>query len=133
MRSSPRCAASDKRFMGFAACCSGFATLSRAAARYAGAIARRAGAGSVHPNWVTRAEICERCPIRVGVGKVSYCGQPLHRKPHRDQPDDGCGCPTREKARDPSEHCPLNLAHRGAQKAADRCDCKWCATAAGRA
>jgi hypothetical protein len=119
--------------MSLAACCSGFVSLTRAAARFAGAIARRAGAGSVHPDWAARAALCERCPIRVGVGRVSYCGQPLHRKPNRDQADDGCGCPTREKARDPSEHCPLNGAHRAAQTHPDRCDCKWCASTAAHA
>src|SRR5260221_537312 len=100
--------------MGFSACCSTFASLSRAAARYAGSIARRAGAGGVHPDWAARATLCERCPMRVLVGKVSYCGQPLHRKPVRDETEGGCGCPTREKAKSPAEHCPLTPAHRAA-------------------
>jgi len=114
--------------MGFTACCSSFAIFSRAAARYAGAIARRAGAAKVHPQWTTRAALCEQCPLRVGVGKVSYCGQPLHRKPDRDVAEEGCGCPTREKAKSPSEHCPLTPLHRAAQSGEGRCDCKWCAT-----
>jgi len=111
--------------MGFATCCSTFASLSRAAAKYAGAIARRAGAGSVHPDWAARASLCERCPMRVLVGNVSYCGQPLQWKPVRDVAEEGCGCPTRDKAKSPDEHCPLTAAHRAATTSA-RCDCKWC-------
>src|SRR5438552_3738335 len=50
-----------------AGCCSSFVTLSRAAARYASAIVRRAGAGAVHPDWHVRAAVCEQCPMRVFV------------------------------------------------------------------
>src|SRR6266480_7618919 len=95
---------SDKSDMA-AGCCSSFVTLSRAAARYASAIVRRAGAGAVHPDWHVRAAVCEQCPMRVIVGSVSYCGQPLYKKRHREV-EEGCGCPTRDKARSPEEHCP---------------------------
>jgi len=109
-------------------CCSGFATLSRAAARYAKAVVRRAGAAPVHPDWSTRAAICERCHLRVLVGSVSYCGQPLYKKRHRDETEEGCGCPTREKAKAPDEHCPLTASHNAARRdEGSRCDCKWCA------
>jgi len=108
------------------ACCSRFAALSRAAAKYATAVARRAGAGSVHPDWAHRASVCERCPLRVIVGTVSYCGQPMHRKMLRDPATDGCGCPTREKAKSPEEHCPLTVRHVPAETIGAACDCKWC-------
>src|SRR6266704_6735557 len=121
---SPDVRASDKSDMS-AGCCSTFATLSRAAARYASAIVRRAGIGAVHPDWHVRAAVCEQCPMRMIVGNVSYCGQPLHKKRHREV-EEGCGCPTREKARSPEEHCPLTATHRRATTLAGSCDCKWC-------
>jgi hypothetical protein len=102
-----------------------FATLTRAAGKFARSVARRAGVGAVHPHWTLRAEICERCPVRMVVGRVSYCGKPLHHKPIRDQAEDGCGCPTRENAKDPEEHCPLTPRHLPAS-GGDPCDCKWC-------
>jgi hypothetical protein len=110
-------------------CCSRpsrFAALSRAAAKYAGAIARRAGAAGVHPDWTIRAAVCEQCPLRVVAGSVSYCGQPMQRKPLRDPSLDGCGCPTREKAKAPDEHCPLTPRHQPAASEDGVCDCKWC-------
>ena len=110
------------------ACCSRFAALSRAAAKYATAVARRAGAATVHPDWTSRAAVCETCPLRVIVGTLSYCGQPMHRKILREPATDGCGCPTREKARAPEEHCPVNARHHPATRHAGACDCKWCAS-----
>jgi hypothetical protein len=108
-----------------------FGSVSRAAVKFAGAIARRAGASATHPDWVARATICERCPLRVVAGNVSYCGQPFHRMPDRDEAEDGCGCPTRDKARDPGEHCPLTLRNQSATPepggAGVACACKWCA------
>jgi hypothetical protein len=101
------------------------ATLSRAARNFAVAVARRAGVGSIHPQWTVRAEICERCPLRVAVGKISYCGQPAYRKPLRDEAEEGCGCPTRDKAKDPDQHCPITPSHRPANHE-EACDCKWC-------
>jgi hypothetical protein len=101
-------------------------SLSRAAARFAFSIVRRAGSSAIHPDWTTRAEICERCPLRVVVGCVSYCGQPMYRKPYRDESIDGCGCPTREKAKSPDEHCPLTASHLPPIQEPARCNCKWC-------
>jgi hypothetical protein len=108
---------------------SAFAALSRAAAKYTASVLRRAGASAVHRDWPARATICETCPMRVLVGKVSYCGQPVQRQPVRDAAVDGCGCPTREKARSPEEHCPFTPAMRPAtaeRSDGGRCDCKWC-------
>ena len=107
----------------------GFAALSRAAAKAAGARLRRLGALSTHPQWAARAAVCERCPVRVGRAGVSYCGTPFLNRLGADverDPADGCGCPTREKARDPSEHCPLDGRHRPAARAGAACNCKWC-------
>ena len=121
---SPDARTSDKSDMAFA-CCSRFAALSRAAAKYATAVARRSGASAMHPVWTVRAEICERCPLRVVVGRVSYCGEPVQSRLVRG-PEQGCGCPTREKARSPEEHCPLTVSHRAARVGSAGCDCKWC-------
>jgi hypothetical protein len=104
-----------------------FAALSRAAGRFAAAVVRRAGASAVHPDWARRATVCERCPMRVVAGNVSYCGQPFHRKPVRDDAQDGCGCPTRDKARSPDEHCPLTARNQAAPSGVYPCECKWCA------
>jgi hypothetical protein len=105
---------------------SAFAALSRAAAKATSARLRRLGARAVAPDWAARAVLCERCPLRVVRDGVSYCGQPFLRQIDRDPAADGCGCPTREKARSPSEHCPLDAAHRPAVRRAGRCNCKWC-------
>jgi hypothetical protein len=115
-----------------AQCCrrrpSAFAALSRAAARYTASVLRRGGASAVHRDWPARAAVCETCPMRVLVGNVSYCGQPAYRQPVRDPALDGCGCPTRDKARSPQEHCPMTPAMRPVRSSdGDRCDCKWCA------
>lgn len=103
------------------------AILSKAAARFALSIVRRAGSTSIHSDWTTRAALCERCHLRVVVGCVSYCGQPMYKKPHRDESVEGCGCPTREKAKSPDEHCPLTTGHLPASQGVAACDCKWCA------
>ena len=114
----------------------GFAALSRAAAKAAGARLRRFGALPTHPAWTARAAECERCPIKVVRAGVSWCGTPFLRRlgvgksaetsdAERD-PTEGCGCPTREKARSPAEHCPLDRRHRPAVRAGGACNCKWC-------
>jgi len=56
---------------------------------------------------------------------VSYCGSPYLQQPIRD-PKDGCGCPTIAKAKDPSEHCPLNFQNHPAHRLSHYCNCKWC-------
>jgi hypothetical protein len=110
-------------------CCAGtFATLSRAAAKAAKARLREIGWGRVAPDWPRRAQECERCPLRVIRGGITYCGKPLLEQANRSDPaTDGCGCPTIAKAKSPDEHCPLNRAHRPAMRARDgACTCKWC-------
>jgi hypothetical protein len=107
---------------------SSFAALSRAAARHAAARWRAMGMSAVSPDWVDRAATCERCAMRVVHRGTSYCGTPLLRRVVRDSARDGCGCPTRDKARAPDEHCPVNDRYERARPASGgRCDCKWCA------
>jgi hypothetical protein len=65
--------------------------------------------------------------MRVVSGGVSYCGKPFIQKVHRDSALDGCGCPTLAKAKDPHEHCPLNLYNLPARRLGSSCNCKWCA------
>jgi hypothetical protein len=113
--------------MGCFSCVRSLATLWRGAAKHAAARCRTLGLAAVAPHWAARAAICERCPLRVVRRGVSYCGTPLLDKLDRDPVIDGCGCPTRDKARAPGEHCPVNVHHRAARIASQRdCDCKWC-------
>jgi hypothetical protein len=105
-------------------------SITRAAWKASAATLRSNGVGKVHPDWATRAEACERCAMRVIACNRSYCGQPFKRMPVRNVAVDGCGCPTREKARDPAEHCPLTSDHvaaAGVDGPPDgACNCKWC-------
>jgi hypothetical protein len=109
-------------------CCSSFAALSRAAAKHASSRLRRMGLLSLRVDWAARAEVCERCPLRVIHKKISYCGKPFLQQVDRDPTVDGCGCPVRAKARDPGEHCPLTPRHLPATTLDGTCDCKWCAS-----
>jgi len=102
-----------------------FRALSRAAAKSASARLRRMGLLAQGANWAARATVCESCPVRVVRRGISYCGKPLLEDLHRD-PTDGCGCPTRDKAKDPAEHCPLDRGHRLARLDDVPCNCKWC-------
>jgi hypothetical protein len=118
---------------GSPACCRiAFATLSRAAANAVSARLRRMGIGASASNWAARAAVCERCPMRVIRAGVSYCGRPLLEQVQRDPAIDGCGCPTRQKARAPDEHCPLDSRHRPASRLSTGCNCKWCELAPQR-
>ena len=110
-----------------------FAAISRAAAKAAGAKLRRIGALPVRVDWAARAAICEQCPLRVVHRGTSYCGTPYLRQTDRDPATDGCGCPTRDKARGPAEHCPLDVRHRPAGHIDGRCNCKWCGAGNGSA
>jgi hypothetical protein len=101
-------------------------TLVSAAFRSLGAAARRVGWGRVAADWQAKAEICERCPLRVVRCGISYCGKPFLQKIDREPAIDGCGCPCREKAKTPGEHCPLDRFHRAAVAGGDGCTCKWC-------
>jgi hypothetical protein len=120
-----RCFTCDRNPFGSSAFSTSFAALSRAAAKSAGARLRKLGALHTSRNWAARATVCERCPLRVVRAGVSYCGKPFLDQVSRD-PTEGCGCPTREKAKDPVEHCPLDVRHRPAVKSAGGCSCKWC-------
>jgi hypothetical protein len=102
-----------------------FKSLSRAAAKSAAAKLRSWHGLPTYPAWAGRATICENCPIRRVYAGVSYCGSPYLQQPIR-QPIEGCGCPTREKAKDPAEHCPLTRSNRPASQSPGKCDCKWC-------
>lgn len=108
-------------------CCgSAFASLSRAAAKSAAARLRNLGLLPEATDWPRRAAVCETCPLRTIHHKVSYCGRPFLHDIHRENPEDGCGCPTLKKAQSPHEHCPLDWNHRPARQLPDGCTCKWC-------
>jgi len=102
------------------------AILASAARRFLSARLRGWGMKSVHPQWEARAAICERCPLRVIRCGVSYCGTPLLQKMDRDEVREGCGCPCRDKAKSPQEHCPITLDHQAAGQLTDECSCRWC-------
>jgi len=110
----------------FSTCCTTFADLSRAAAKAAKATLRQRGWLPSASNWAARAEICERCPMRIVKCGVSYCGKPFLQQIERDQVLDGCGCPTHKKAKDPSEHCPIIRLGVAASRSEIGCNCKWC-------
>src|SRR5438309_3476846 len=110
----------------FTCCTSVFAALSKAAAKAASAQLRRISVLSTHPNWPSRAALCERCHLRVLYRGVSYCGRPFLQDIDRDPVTDGCGCLTRDKAKSPNEHCPLDSEHRLAKAIEGHCNCKWC-------
>src|SRR5271165_1021302 len=101
--------------------------LLEALGKFAAARLRQVGALRVHPRWETRAAVCERCPIRVVRCGISYCGNPLLKQIDRDPALDGCGCPCRDKAKSPDEHCPVNGRHQAAASDGRGCSCKWCA------
>jgi len=101
----------------------------RAAPKAASARLRQAGMLSDASGWEERAAVCETCHLRVVRCGVSYCGVPLLEFPDRDEAVDGCGCPCRDKAKSPGEHCPLPGAPGDASAA---CSCKWCRATAVR-
>ncbi|HMB95911.1 MAG TPA: hypothetical protein VKK61_07730 [Tepidisphaeraceae bacterium] len=107
-------------------CCGTLKVLSRAAAKSAAARFRKIGLGQIHPDWSIRAQTCERCPMRQIHRGISYCGNPLLRRIHREPHLDGCGCPTLAKAQSPAEHCPINAYHDPARISLGQCNCKWC-------
>jgi len=84
--------------------------------------------GSVHPQWQERMEACERCPMRVVQCGKSYCGKPLLKQVEREEHLDGCGCPTRAKARDTQGHCPRTAGYAEPTTTKASCDCVWCST-----
>ena len=100
-------------------------TLARAAGKAATSKLRLVGAVAEAEDWPVKAAVCERCPLRVVQCNVSYCGRPLLKQVVRDPVQHGCGCPTRAKAKDPSEHCPITARHEASTGDAN-CQCKWC-------
>ncbi len=102
-----------------------FRSISSAMAKAASARWRELSGGKVAADWVAREGICARCPMQVISRGVSYCGTPFLRKIDRDPAVDGCGCPTRAKARSPEEHCPVDERYQLAVLGAE-CNCKWC-------
>jgi hypothetical protein len=100
--------------------------LLEALGKFASARLRQVGALRVHPQWQARATICERCALRVVRCNISYCGNPLLQQIDRDPALDGCGCPCRDKAKSPSEHCPIDSRYHAAQNHGESCSCKWC-------
>jgi hypothetical protein len=104
----------------------GFAALSRAAAKSAAGRLRELGILPQAVDWARRAAVCETCFLRAVRGGVSYCGRPLLQQITRDPALDGCGCPTRAKAKSPAEHCPLDRGNRPSVQDAQGCTCKWC-------
>lgn len=121
---------SDKQTVSLITCCDrSFRALSKAAAKSAGARMRSMGLLPTRVNWVARASLCETCPLRRLHRGTSYCGQPFLDKIDRDPTIDGCGCPTRAKAQDPAEHCPVTSRFGAAHTTSGSCDCRWCALA----
>ena len=102
-----------------------FATLSRAAAKSAGARLRGAGVLRVDPNWASRVAVCKGCSLRTVANGVPHCGKPLLRQVRRAA-DGGCGCPIEAKAKTPGEHCPLNNTGQPRSQTPAACDCQWC-------
>src|SRR5262245_44952201 len=108
-------------------CCSGtLKELSRAAAKSAASRLRQLGVGSTHPDWARRAAACERCPLRVMRRGTSYCGTPPLDRINPAVAIEGCGCPTHAKAKDPAEHCPIDLRLLASRKVDGHCTCRWC-------
>ncbi len=102
--------------------------LLEAIGKFASARLRQVGALRIHPQWQARAEVCERCALRVVKCGISYCGNPLLQQIDRDPATDGCGCPCRDKAKSPAEHCPIDFHYRAADRRphGGECSCKWC-------
>jgi len=107
--------------------CCPLKSITRATTKAAAARFRSLGMLKVSVNWQARAEICERCPMRIIQCGRSYCGKPYLQLPNRDESVDGCGCPTIAKAKDAAEHCPIDPRHRASATLDGTCNCKWCA------
>jgi hypothetical protein len=103
-----------------------FRAISSAMAKAASARLRSLGAGRTAHNWAARAAICETCPMRVVRRGVSYCGTPFLQLIDRDPVQDGCGCPTRDKAMSPEEHCPVDRKFQLPLVGENGCNCRWC-------
>jgi len=113
----------------FTCCENSLRALSKAAAKSASSRMRSMGLLPAKTDWVMRATICETCPLRVVSRGASYCGRPFLQKIDRDPVLDGCGCPTRAKAQDPTEHCPITPRFLKSSETPTDCNCKWCEAA----
>ncbi len=109
-----------------------FRSISRAMAKAASAQIRNLALSPTAPDWPARAALCETCPMRVLRNGISYCGTPYLQQINRDPAIDGCGCPTRDKAKSPTEHCPIDAHFRPAKITNGDCSCRWCARAEQR-
>jgi hypothetical protein len=94
--------------------------------KFATARLRQVGAIRAYPEWEARAEVCERCALRVVSCGKSFCGNPFLKQIERDPAVDGCGCPCRDKAKSAGEHCPITEHYHAAEKHGEMCNCKWC-------
>lgn len=112
--------------LGLRCCGSAFASLSRAAAKSAAARLRRLGLLAEATDWARRSTLCETCPLRHIEKGITYCGRPFLRQIERIAAEEGCGCPTHEKAKSPDEHCPLDWRNHPARQLPEGCTCKWC-------
>ncbi len=119
---------SDNKCMACFTCpTNSFRSISRAMAKGASARLRRLGITPTAVAWTSRAAACETCSMRVLRRGVSYCGTPFLQLIDRDPAVDGCGCPTRDKAKSADEHCPVDRHFRPAVMAGEKCSCRWCA------
>lgn len=100
--------------------------LLEALGKFATARLRQVGAMQVYPDWEERAEVCERCALRVVSCGVSFCGNPFLKQLERDPAVDGCGCPCHDKAKSAGEHCPIDVHYQAAGRSHGDCSCKWC-------
>jgi hypothetical protein len=119
-------------------------SISRAAYKRSLALFRSFGATPTYPHWQARAEICARCPLAHTDGKTTTCGRPFLQQMGR-RPEDGCGCPVVEKAKDPAEHCPVDATlsptptptlsptptPTSTSTSTAACNCKWCRAGLG--
>ena len=96
----------------------GVAKWSSAAAKFAKARLRDAGALQVSTSVAERLRVCKDCPLKTTHRGIAWCGKPILLQKEGDV---GCGCPIADKARSPEEHCPLPVLN-----PAGDCDCKWC-------
>jgi hypothetical protein len=103
-----------------------FRSISKAMAKAASARFRQMGLTTTAPQWTSRATTCETCPMRVVHRGVSYCGTPFLKQINRDPVTEGCGCPTRDKAKSPDEHCPIDRHFNLPVVRAGECNCRWC-------
>jgi hypothetical protein len=95
-------------------------------AKAASARFRQMGLTATATRWADRAAVCESCPMRVVHRGVSYCGTPFLKLIDRDPVTEGCGCPTRDKAKSPNEHCPVDRQFNLPVIRDGVCSCRWC-------